>query len=196
MNTIYDTSRPAEHAPASMRFNHFLMTGLGEPHPWSANHTPVLTASAADLLFGMGMTCIEITFDGHTRTYTDLGVCRFTEGGTTQLWYLDAGLGNGDYLSIGLLGNGSGSYSFGTDLSERTGISIVTYGIGQSIYSSYYAHSPKTDKPCLTQGRVDVELPDCSRLARLTFSGTVLPMDRTDGLGQAVPISGRLCLAC
>lgn len=186
MNTVYNIDNFSENATASARFYHFLMTGLG------SSLSPGLTTSATDLLFSTGITFIEITFDGRTRTYMDLGVCQFTEASTTQLWYLDAGLKHGDYLSIGLLGNGSGSYSFGADGPERTGISIVTHGIEHAIYSSSHAHSNSFQ----TQGRVDIELSDCSRLARLTFAGAVIPIDKTNCQRQALPISGRLCLAC
>ncbi|WP_460995614.1 hypothetical protein [Spirosoma harenae] len=172
-----------------MIVNHFLLMGLGPPHPQSSR-----SQSGSSSILTKRDSHIELIIDGHTRRYDNVNDCQFTEQGTTQFWYLNVGFGTTTYLSIALCGDCQGIFSLGNNPPEQSGMGVMTYSSSQFIYSSYGSTAWVTSESILTHGQVIVERFDRNRLVELTFTGTLLSLSSGKNPDRTVSISGHVCL--
>ncbi|GAB3252573.1 hypothetical protein GCM10027347_11730 [Larkinella harenae] len=157
-----------------LTYSHFLMIGLGTD------------CQASQPVYPDDNNYLQVTFAGHDTRYTSLEACRVAHRNATRLWYISLGADSQCFLSIALCGNHIGTYPFGNDQSFQPGISLVTYGFGGSIYSSYSktALSPR--------GEVSIEEWTDDRSAKGRFSGVLTPQHGQHS--DARSISGRFHL--
>ncbi|WP_234734759.1 hypothetical protein [Tellurirhabdus bombi] len=156
------------------------------------------------LIFGLGLesqtdaavslsdkTYISITFAQKTYRYKSAETSTFTRQGANQLWYINLGAKSDHFLSIAVSGNRQGIFPFGNKASLFPGISLITYGRDQAVYSSCPAHH---DLSLQAQGAVHIEAQETSKLAKGRFTGFLLSSNCLHQMSQLVPISGQFWL--
>jgi hypothetical protein len=161
-----------------LSYNHFLIVGLGDdsqigPPTHHGDHSS-----------------ISVTIVGKTYRYTSPQSCSLTERKPMRLWYVDMGGAPEHFLSIATCGVRSGSFSFGETSTLQSGISIVTYGYQDSIYSSY---PPSDYAQSRLKGIVHIEHQEGSYYTKGTFSGFLRPHHQLSDT-KATPISGQFSL--
>lgn len=160
-------------------FSQFLIFGLGLESQTDA------VVSLAD------KTYISITFAQKTYRYKSVETSTFTRQGSNQLWYINLGAQSDHFLSISVAGNDQGTFPFGNKASLHRGVSLVTYGRDQAIYSSCPTHDGTNLQ---TQGTVHIEAGENSKLTQGTFTGSLLPNNNQHPMNQLIPISGQFWL--
>lgn len=162
-----------------LSYNHFLLIGLGDD-------------SLIDQPANHGDHCsISITIVGKTYRYTYPQPCSLTEREPMRLWYLDMGGAPDHFLSIATCGIRSGSFPFGKETATlQSGISIITYGCQDSIYSS----SPSSNHAqSRLRGIVHIEQQEGSQYTKGRFSGFLWPHHQMSDT-KATPINGQFSL--
>ncbi|WP_460946307.1 hypothetical protein [Spirosoma daeguense] len=170
-----------------IRLRHFLIVGLGV-----SNAIDHKKAESADWLNHDQKSYVKIDFAGTSRIYTDIGTCTFSRVGATDCWYVRAGAGNQNYLSIAVCGaSNERAFAFGTNQSVQPAISLLTYSLGKSIYSSYH-----NDDHLLTEGTVLLDHYKTKTGVKGSFKGFLMPRNNTPFSANGASIAGQFCLIC
>ncbi|RRB04644.1 hypothetical protein [Larkinella rosea] len=141
----------------------------------------------------VGNNYVEVNFDGNpTRVYTRVGLV----SSSGQVWYIEAGDREDDYLSLAVFGNTAGKFPFGNALKTESGISSGYYNQGNYAYRTHFACVADIDRGVqIMEGSVVVEEYVKGKVARGTFSGTLMKDDpEQDCPSHKVPISGKFFL--
>lgn len=159
------------------------------------------------LIVGLGIDCLTnapigstdknyvcLTLAGQTCLYASSATGLITERGTTRLWYVRMGESSDRFLSIAVCGDRWGTFPFGQEQSVQPGISLVTVGMTNTVYSSYVAVSAHDDQAARTWGEVRLDAENDSGPINGVFSGVLMP--RADELHNRprLPISGHFHL--
>ncbi|GAB3512341.1 hypothetical protein GCM10027341_52980 [Spirosoma knui] len=171
--------------------SHLLITGLNTPLTRVGRQRTTDDTVHPKRVLGAPRSYLAITFAGITRTYVNLGPCQFFQKDPIELWSLKAGAGHDNFLSIAVSDQWSGSFAFGRDQPQQERISIVTYGLGQFVFSSCYTRADQPGEYLLTQGMVQVKHDQKQMFIKGMFLGTLMPLHTAPSLA---PISGHFCL--
>jgi len=139
---------------------------------------------------------IKVTFDGKTKVYTDVSLEDEGSLGSVVGWGMTAGSSTNDYLTISLFGAKAGTYPFRKDIDNYTQVSQVEYKTRNTIFNNYKALiCPTTSGYYSADGQVVVIYYNAGKLAKGTFSGTLLDQNEADECSKVgKPFSGEFFL--
>ena len=139
---------------------------------------------------------IKVTFDGQTKVYTDVSLNDEGSLGSVVSWGMTAGSSANDYLTISLFGAKAGTYPFRKKIDNYTQVSQVEYKTHDTSFNNYKALiCPASSGYYSTDGQVTVTYYNAGKLAKGTFSGTLLDQNETDECNKVgKPFSGEFFL--
>lgn len=140
----------------------------------------------------VGQSYIELVFNGQTRIYTNVSLGTVTG----EVWEINAGDREEDYLTLSVLGNSTGTFPFGNPLKTQTGICSGYYNQGKYAYRTHYACVGDIEKGIqIMNGSVKVAEFVTGKVVRGTFSGSLMKDDpEKDCPNESVPIRGTFYL--
>lgn len=148
--------------------------------------------NGSDPVAPAGNNYVKVTFDGQTKTYTNVDI---NQAGTT-LGSVSAGSKANGYVDLSFYGAAAGTYPYKQKISEYSGVSQVEYTIANTVFTNYKARvCPTTSGYYSTQGAIKLTEYVPGQVAKGTFSGELLNQNDPDECStKGVPFSGEFSI--